>query len=63
MHACVTGGQQKLFDPVSNIDLIISRLSSLWTTERVLLKAHSTGLATSESANLLGMLDKIEMEM
>ena len=29
VHACVTGGQQKLFDPVSNTGLIISRLSSL----------------------------------
>jgi len=30
---------------------------------RVLLKVHTTGLATGENANLLGMLDKIEMEM
>jgi len=29
----------------------------------VLLKAHATVLATGKNANLLDMLDKIEMEM
>jgi len=41
---------------------LISWLSSLKATERVLLKAHAAGLATSKNTGLLGVLDWIEME-
>ena len=58
MHACVMGSQWKPFDPESNT---VSYLDGV--AYRVLLKVHTTGLATDKNTSLLGMLDQIEIEM
>jgi len=42
---------------------LISRISSLEATGRVLLKVHAIALTTGKNTSLLGMLDQIEVKM